>query len=145
MRDTKETGATTSEKRTLGILDLSQLKFRAQRTKLMIRTLAQRQTTTSWVWSQAQRLFCHIPQRSFFKRYFATKQGLVHTVFLVLIGVAVWQGHALSGLDNTSLLYAYVAADEVGAGPLDPSAYAQTDTNTGGGSRLASVEARLYC
>lgn len=70
-----------------------------------------------------------------------SKQSVVHVFFLLLVAAIVWQGHALQGLDGTSLLYTYVSGDEIGEGPLDPSAYAQTDTPGIGGPRLTALEA----
>lgn len=43
-------------------------------------------------------------------------------------------------VDQSSLLYTLVSGEEIVEGPLDPSAYAQTDAPGVGGSRLAAVD-----
>jgi len=53
------------------------------------------------------------------------------------------QGRAMAGLDHSSLLYTLVSGEEIAEGPLDPTAYAQTDTPGIGGARLAAVDAGL--
>lgn len=53
----------------------------------------------------------------------------------------VWQSNASAGIDQTSLLYSFVSGEEVVEGPLDPSAYAQTDGPGVGGDRLAAIDA----
>ncbi|MEX1997357.1 MAG: peptidoglycan DD-metalloendopeptidase family protein [Candidatus Andersenbacteria bacterium] len=68
-----------------------------------------------------------------------TKRVIVHGIFLSLVlGIA---GHSqlTTGADRSSLLYTLVSGEEVIEGPLDPSAYAQTDTPGVGGARLAAV------
>lgn len=46
----------------------------------------------------------------------------------------------MAGLEHKSLLYTFVSGEEVIEGPLDPSAYAQTDMPGIGGARLAAVD-----
>ncbi len=62
-------------------------------------------------------------------------------MFLSLILTITIHGRLSPGVDQSSLLYALVSGEEVSEGPLDPSAYAQTDAPGMGGSRLAAVEA----
>ncbi len=69
------------------------------------------------------------------------KRYLVHGVFLLLMGGIVWHSHTATGADRSSFLYALVSGDLVTEGPLDPSAYAQTDAPGVGGTRLAAVGA----
>lgn len=71
------------------------------------------------------------------------KRLAVHGAFLSLVGAVVVQGQAVTGLDNSSLLYALVSGDEVVEGPLDPAAYAQSDSPGMGGARLAAADAGL--
>ncbi len=52
----------------------------------------------------------------------------------------VWQSNAGAGIDQTSLLYSFISGEEVVEGPLDPSAYAQTDGPGVGGARLAAID-----
>jgi len=47
----------------------------------------------------------------------------------------------MAGVGQNSLLYTLVSGEEVVEGPLDPSAYAQTDAPGVGGARLAAVDA----
>ncbi len=96
--------------------------------------------TTSWVWEQMQRFFTFLPSPLWVKEFVTTKNSIVHLAFLMLIGLVAWQAHTLQGLDSSSLLYTYVSGDEVGEGPLDPSAYAKADGPGTGGPRLAAVE-----
>lgn len=49
----------------------------------------------------------------------------------------------MAGVSQDSLLYTLVSGEEVVAGPLDPSAYAQSDAPGMGGARLAAVDAGL--
>ncbi len=51
------------------------------------------------------------------------------------------QGRMAASSDQTSLLHAYISGEEISEGPLDPSAYAQTNTPGTGGSRIAVVDA----
>ena len=59
-----------------------------------------------------------------------------------MIGVA-WQSKAAVVTDRNSLLYNIVAGEEVIEGPLDPSAYAKTDSPGVGGARLAALEGNV--
>ncbi|MEX1112322.1 MAG: peptidoglycan DD-metalloendopeptidase family protein [Candidatus Andersenbacteria bacterium] len=70
-----------------------------------------------------------------------TKKSAVHAVFFGLITVVVWQSQQTTTIDRNSLLYSFISGEEVKEGPLDPSAYAQTDTPGTGGARLAVVDA----
>lgn len=70
-----------------------------------------------------------------------SKKSVVHAVFFSLIGIIVWQSHVSSGVGRSSLLYSYISGNEVAEGPLDPSAYAQTEGPGVGGARLAVVNA----
>ena len=49
----------------------------------------------------------------------------------------------MAGVDHSSLLYTLISGEEVVEGPLDPSAYAQTDTPGVGGARLAVADGGL--
>jgi len=49
----------------------------------------------------------------------------------------------MTGVSHDSLLYTLVSGEEVIEGPLDPSAYAQTDAPGVGGARLAAVDASV--
>ncbi|MDA1168760.1 MAG: LysM peptidoglycan-binding domain-containing M23 family metallopeptidase [bacterium] len=51
------------------------------------------------------------------------------------------QGRMASSSHQSSLLHAYLSGEEISEGPLDPSAYAKTDSPGTGGSRIAVVEA----
>lgn len=74
--------------------------------------------------------------------YFLTsKRVLVHASFLSLMGVVVWQSQAAAGIDRSSLLYSFISGEEVVEGPLDPSAYAQTESAGIGGNKLAAIDA----
>lgn len=57
-----------------------------------------------------------------------------------MIAIAT-QGRMASSSSQSSLLHAYLSGEEVSEGPLDPSAYAKTDSPGTGGSRIATVEA----
>jgi murein DD-endopeptidase MepM/ murein hydrolase activator NlpD len=59
------------------------------------------------------------------------------------MATAAWQGNETAVTDRNSLLYALVAGEEVVEGPLDPTAYAGTDTPGVGGSRLAALDANV--
>lgn len=61
-------------------------------------------------------------------------------MFLSLILTITIHGRLSAGVDQTSLLYTLISGEEVSEGPLDPSAYAQTDAPGIGGSRLAAVD-----
>lgn len=69
------------------------------------------------------------------------KRYLVHGVFLMLMAGIVWHGRTTVGADRSSFLYALVSGDLVTEGPLDPSAYAQSDAPGVGGARLAAIGA----
>lgn len=68
------------------------------------------------------------------------KKCVVHLVFVMLMVGAAWQGHEAALTDRNSLLYNIMAGEEVVEGPLDPSAYASTDSPGIGGARLAALE-----
>ncbi len=51
------------------------------------------------------------------------------------------QGRVAAGIDHTSLLYTFISGEEISEGPLDPSAYAQSDAPGVGGARVAAIEA----
>ncbi|MEX0649546.1 MAG: peptidoglycan DD-metalloendopeptidase family protein [Candidatus Andersenbacteria bacterium] len=53
----------------------------------------------------------------------------------------VWQSQQTTTIDRSSLLYSLISGEEITEGPLDPSAYAQTDAPGTGGARLAVVDA----
>ncbi len=72
-----------------------------------------------------------------------SKKTAVHAAFLLLIIITVFQGRSMSGATDTSMLYNLIAGDEIVEGPLDPSAYAQTDAPGIGGARLAAAEGGL--
>lgn len=57
------------------------------------------------------------------------------------MSAVVWHGQVATALDRNSLLYSFISGEEIAEGPLDPSAYAQTDSPGTGGARLASVDA----
>ena len=70
-----------------------------------------------------------------------SKRTAVHAAFFGLVGAIVWQSNNNIGVDRTSLLYSFISGEEVVEGPLDPSAYAQTEGPGVGGARLAVVDA----
>lgn len=70
-----------------------------------------------------------------------SKKSAVHAAFFGLMSLVVWQSQASSTIDRNSLLYSLMSGEEVAEGPLDPSAYAQTDAPGVGGARLAAVDA----
>lgn len=65
-----------------------------------------------------------------------TKRLIAHSAFLLLIVGAALYGRTSIGADRSSLLYAVISGTEDIQGPLNKSAYAQTDTNS---PRLASA------
>ncbi len=71
------------------------------------------------------------------------KKYIVHTAFLSLIIGVAWQGRTSAATDRNSLLYSVIAGEEVVEGPLDPTAYAGTDTPGVGGARLSALDASL--
>lgn len=73
--------------------------------------------------------------------FLCSKRILMHASFLSLMGITVWQSDAAAGIDRSSLLYSFISGEEIVEGPLDPSAYAQTDGPGIGGSRLAAIDA----
>lgn len=73
--------------------------------------------------------------------FLCSKRILMHASLLSLMGITVWQSEAAAGIDRSSLLYSFISGEEVVEGPLDPSAYAQTDGPGIGGSRLAAIDA----
>jgi len=72
-----------------------------------------------------------------FKKYFT------HFTFISLMAGVAWQGKIATVTDRSSLLYNIIAGEEVTEGPLDPSAYAGTDSPGVGGARLAALDAGL--
>jgi len=70
-----------------------------------------------------------------------SKKSVVHASFFGLMSVVVWQSQAVGSIDRSSLLYSFISGEEVSEGPLDPSAYAQSDAPGTGGARLAVVDA----
>lgn len=72
-----------------------------------------------------------------------SKRLAIHASFLGLITAIVIQGRAMAGVDHSSLLYTLISGEEVAEGPLDPSAYAQTDAPGVGGARLAVADGGL--
>lgn len=61
-------------------------------------------------------------------------------MFLSLILAITTHERLVTGADQSSLLYTLITGEEVSEGPLDPSAYAQTDTPGVGGARVAAVD-----
>jgi len=59
---------------------------------------------------------------------------------LALIIGAAWHSNQAAITDRNSLLYNVIAGEEVIEGPLDPSAYASTDSPGIGGARLAALD-----
>ena len=57
----------------------------------------------------------------------------------LIVTVAI-QGRLAAAPDQSSLLYALISGEEIAEGPLDPSAYAQTDTPGVGGARVAAID-----
>lgn len=70
-----------------------------------------------------------------------TRKTAVHAAFFGLMSAVVWQSQYTTAIDRSSLLYSFISGEEVKEGPLDPSAYAQSDTPGTGGARLAVVDA----
>jgi len=56
------------------------------------------------------------------------------------MAAVAWAGDESAATDRNSLLYNIVAGEEVIEGPLDPTAYAGTDTPGVGGARLAALD-----
>ena len=73
-------------------------------------------------------------------KFLSSKRVLMHASLFSLVGVVTWQSNAAAGIDRTSLLYSFISGEEVIEGPLDPSAYAQTDSPGAQGSRLAAID-----
>ena len=71
------------------------------------------------------------------------KKYMVHAAFLSMMGAVAWQNNMTAATDRNSLLYALVAGEEIVEGPLDPAAYAGTDTPGVGGDRLAALDAGI--
>lgn len=69
------------------------------------------------------------------------KRLVVHGAFLLLMTAVALHSQLATGADHSSVLYSLVAGDEIIEGPLDPSAYAQSDTPGVGGTRLAAADA----
>jgi len=59
------------------------------------------------------------------------------------MAAVAWQGNETAATDRNSLLYNIVAGEEIIEGPLDPAAYAGTDTPGIGGARLAALDANI--
>lgn len=76
-----------------------------------------------------------------FNRYEFAKKYAVHGAFVALVVSAAAYDRVIADSARTSLLYELVAGDEVVEGPLDPSAYAQTDMPGVGGARVAAIDA----
>lgn len=55
------------------------------------------------------------------------------------MSAVIWQSQVSGTVNRTSLLYSFISGEEVSEGPLDPSAYAQSDGT--GGPRLAVASA----
>lgn len=70
-----------------------------------------------------------------------TKRYAVHGVFLLLMVMVAIHSRLATGADRSSYLYTLVSGDLITEGPLDPSAYAQTDAPGVGGARLAAIDA----
>ncbi|HBE89760.1 MAG: hypothetical protein A3G57_02395 [Candidatus Andersenbacteria bacterium RIFCSPLOWO2_12_FULL_45_8] len=68
------------------------------------------------------------------------KKYIIHASFLALIIGAAWHSNQAAVTDRNSLLYNVIAGEEVIEGPLDPSAYASTDSPGIGGARLAALD-----
>ncbi len=64
----------------------------------------------------------------------------MHAAFLGLTAAVAWQSTTVLGVDRRSLLYTVISGEEVTEGPLDPSAYAQTEGPGVGGARLAALD-----
>lgn len=75
------------------------------------------------------------------KKAATSKKLAMHVAFLCLMATIAWQSRVAFGLDRTSLLYTLISGEEVIEGPLDPSAYAQTEGPGIGGARLAAIDA----
>lgn len=71
------------------------------------------------------------------------KRMLMHGVFLLLVVGISLHSRLTFGADRSSLLYTLVSGEEILEGPLDPSAYAQSDAPGVGGARLAAADADL--
>ncbi len=70
-----------------------------------------------------------------------SKKSVGHMAFLGLIGAVVWQSQLPGGVHRYSLFYSLVSGEEIVEGPLDPSAYAQTNEVGVGGARIAAASA----
>lgn len=90
-------------------------------------------------WQVLERLRAIRLLRPLIPQFVTSKRILVHLAFLLLMSAIVWQSNAGTGIDQTSLLYSFISGEEVVEGPLDPSAYAQTDGV--GGDRIAAIDA----
>ncbi len=71
------------------------------------------------------------------------KKYIIHATFLSLMVGTVWQGREAVVTDRNSLLYNLIAGEEVVEGPLDPSAYASTNSPGIGGARLAALDSNV--
>lgn len=75
---------------------------------------------------------------AFIPKFISNKRTIMHASFLGLMGVVTWQNGAAQGVDRSSLLYSLVSGEEMVQGPLDPSVYAQTDSNAA--NRIAAID-----
>lgn len=91
--------------------------------------------TQQWLPDRTKRHASWLSLSVFAKRY------AVHAVFLLLMAAIAWHSQITTGADRSSLLYTLVAGEEIVEGPLDPAAYAQTDSPGIGGARLAAIDA----
>ena len=66
-----------------------------------------------------------------------------HVALITLVLAVVLQGRSVAGAEHRSLLYTLISGEEVVEGPLDPSAYAQSNEPGIGGVRLIAAEAGL--
>ncbi len=123
---------TVFKARTQGIL--SRQQFKQDRKIPLLRFPEDSQTRTLRV-VRRNRMFRFITASAL------SKKSAVHAAFFGLISLVVWQSQASGTIDRNSLLYSLMSGEEIAEGPLDPSAYAQTDAPGVGGTRLAAVDA----
>ncbi len=69
------------------------------------------------------------------------KKYILHAAFFSLMAGVAWQGRQAAVTDRNSLLYSIIAGEKLAEGPLDPAAYAGTDTPGIGGARLSALDA----
>lgn len=70
-----------------------------------------------------------------------SKKSAVHVAFFGLMAAVAWQNQHANSVDHNSLLFSFISGEQVSEGPLDPSAYANTDVAGVGGPRLAAASA----